>query len=761
MGVIRSRLVLFLIGFLCPSIICFGQSKLEEIVEMYDNYHKKWLHNRVILRPIQNKFIPGDTVFFKAYFLDCQNKRIPGKQFLHLNLIDSKGSILKNILFKVTNGEGQNQLILPDSLNSGIYSLVSYSSWHLNFGQDSFFRTDITVVHKNKIIPVSTDFLKVFPEGGCLIDGVRSKVVIQTTIKEAEIGLFDSYGELIAQTISNLNGLSALEFVPNAGQAYYVKVASQNLKTPIGQVKKYGSSIRVNTYHKDFATISVSSKLAPNLDKGKLFMLIHAQCRIIWDSAFVVTQNGRIDIKIKKSTIPEGINHISLLNANKELIASRNFFNSCTNSINPKASVSNVDGRYVLNLTLTGAENQPIATGFSVKVMNESLDLVLGSSFEEEVSAIDLDSSNYNDLDYLMITTVKGVPWDWIVNKGSIEPKYDYTRLIKKKGVAYFNNNSEPLPDNTRIAFFLMKNQVRYETIALNSGNFWLITPDFYGTDELFYVAESSGKEITDITIDWEKYEVIEIDGAPVSKTTHQEDEYASFSHRNRLINRSYGFYTNNSDDSFNSTPQQNSKLPKPDSEIMLSDYTSFATMEEVVREILPRTFFRIRNKKKTIRVSLSKEMMLESTGDPLYIINGQATKSTELFLSLKPSDIAKIKIIVTSKKLKPLGLLGKNGVIIVETNKNDFRIENNYVQIEGLSLPISFKSYTKAEYLNKKIPEFRSVVFWEPELITEPDGKGRCSFYLSDDPSSFIVEIEGLTDEGVPFSTDCMIDPD
>jgi hypothetical protein len=97
-----------------------------------------------------------------------------------------------------------------------------------------------------------------------------------------------------------------------------------------------------------------------------------------------------------------------------------------------------------------------------------------------------------------------------------------------------------------------------------------------------------------------------------------------------------------------------------------------FPTIEELIREIVPSMFIRKSGKRIIVRVSLLSPLI--STQDPVYIIDGIATKNSEFFLSLDPSEIVTIKLINDSKKLLPLGLLGKNGIVIVKTKSGDRR---------------------------------------------------------------------------------------
>ena len=145
------------------------------------------------------------------------------------------------------------------------------------------------------------------------------------------------------------------------------------------------------------------------------------------------------------------------------------------------------------------------------------------------------------------------------------------------------------------------------------------------------------------------------------------------------------------------------------------------------------------------------------NAADPLYVIDGIATKSTDFFLALKPSDLLTIKIINSLNKLKPLGLLGKNGIVIVQTKMGNVRepVDDRSKLIEGLSRPLNFKTSDYSQTSNTHVPDFRSTIYWNPSVRTNSSGLTVVDFFCSDDVGKLTIYIEGIATGGRPFSTE------
>jgi len=103
-------------------------------------------------------------------------------------------------------------------------------------------------------------------------------------------------------------------------------------------------------------------------------------------------------------------------------------------------------------------------------------------------------------------------------------------------------------------------------------------------------------------------------------------------------------------------------------------------------------------------------------------------------------------------------GVRGANGVISITTKTGATGIiqENKglYSKVYtplGYQKPVEFYSptYETLESKHLTIPDFRTTVFWKPDVVVAEKGEAGFEFYTSDFPTTYSVVIEGLTTDG------------
>jgi TonB-dependent SusC/RagA subfamily outer membrane receptor len=159
------------------------------------------------------------------------------------------------------------------------------------------------------------------------------------------------------------------------------------------------------------------------------------------------------------------------------------------------------------------------------------------------------------------------------------------------------------------------------------------------------------------------------------------------------------------------------------------------------------------------ISLRASDTSSFQGDGRPLVLIDGvpipwEAGRS--------PLDLAPIFDIETIDILKGasaaiFGIRGANGAISITTRRGGDTfsepIRPNQVTVTpiGFQQPAEFYSpkYDTPELRNSVMPDFRTTIFWKPDLIASDDGKVTFEFYTSDFSTTYSVVIEGLSDDG------------
>ena len=301
---------------------------------------------------------------------------------------------------------------------------------------------------------------------------------------------------------------------------------------------------------------------------------------------------------------------------------------------------------------------------------------------------------------------------------------------------------------------------IGYETKVIK-GNFDLtFLYDFYDEDELFYSIEKQNDYLK------EAYLTVSEDPMPNFQTRTSNysqdnliDYYADHQFKKRMMDRSYTFFALNDKEKIKYV-DPNSKYEDEtgsvDVTIDVHDYVVFRTMEDLIREVVPFLMVRKSKTQKAVRLLLNyQDHNVKPKGEPLFIIDGVLSKNSEYFLNLNPADLLTIKLINNPDKLTQWGALGKNGIVLLATKQsaiNAKKVPTNSVKVVGLNKALNFplQDYSRAN--DKRIPDFRAALYWNPQIKIDQNGRANFSFYTSDLTGEYCVQIKGLTDKGLPF---------
>ena len=152
------------VGLLIAIILFYGRICGQELASQpVISYPAEEIHVHLT----QNCFFPGEVMGFSVY---CTNPLFPEMELSQLAFIevvsDQNASILrKKILLE--HGAGGGEFILPDNVNSGIYTVLAYTNWLKNFGEESFHKQSILIVNPDQGMVQLTDIgnsLQYYPD---------------------------------------------------------------------------------------------------------------------------------------------------------------------------------------------------------------------------------------------------------------------------------------------------------------------------------------------------------------------------------------------------------------------------------------------------------------------------------------------------------------------------------------------------------------------------------------------------------------------
>jgi hypothetical protein len=139
--------------------------------------------------------------------------------------------------------------------------------------------------------------------------------------------------------------------------------------------------------------------------------------------------------------------------------------------------------------------------------------------------------------------------------------------------------------------------------------------------------------------------------------------------------------------------------------------------------------------------------------GPALLYIDGFETDS-KIFSFLYPEIVESIDVI-KGPGSSLFGVRGAGGVISVTTRRGGDpgpEKQNRVVHSPlGYQKPVEFYApkYETLAARQSPIPDYRTTIFWKPDVVISDDGEARFEFYSSDYPTTYSVVIEGLTSDG------------
>ena len=122
----------------------------------------------------------------------------------------------------------------------------------------------------------------------------------------------------------------------------------------------------------------------------------------------------------------------------------------------------------------------------------------------------------------------------------------------------------------------------------------------------------------------------------------------------------------------------------------------------------------------------------------------------------LKPEDIESVGVINTSQKLRQFGFLGMNGVVLIQTKKGTTTsadiADQHMLEFQGCHISREFYSPVYENPVpDRSKPDLRSLLYWNPMVLTDSNGKASLSFYNTDNITSIGLRLEGISYEGTP----------
>ena len=770
----------FFVTMICLSfaLSAFCQNDLNKIKSSFSEYKNYSLREKIFTHTDKDLYVAGDIVWFKLYVVNADdNKPIDLSKLAYVEILNADQKPILQTKVELDKGIGNGSLYLPVSLNSGVYKFRAYTNWMKNFDASYFFEKPITIINTLKTLKIEeskSHFYDVqfFPEGGNLVQSIQSRVAFKITDQTGK-GI-NCKGLLVrnnSDTITEFQplkfGIGNFTFTPEAGSTYktVIKLADTTITKELPKVLESGYVLKVN----DVNGAQLNVNIATSNKSDFVYVFVHTrQNPVIAEKVFL--RNGEAELLIEKNKLGEGISHITVFNSDIIPVCERLFFIRPTQKINIQ---SKIDGdqypsrkQVRINLNSTDESGNLIPVGLSVAVYRlDSIETFQSSMIDnyfwltyELKGTIESPGYYFSEkgteadqaIDNLMLTHGwRRFQWQNILQP--TKPNYSFVpeyrgHIINGRVTNKVSGN--PVPGVLTYLSVPGSRVQLYSSRSDSNGVVRFYTNDFYGPNEIVLQTQSDANAGYNV-------EIIN----PFADKFSQENLppfHIQENMKNLLTDYSTSMQVQNN---FNGRKLKEFYAPLidssafygvPDKEYKLDNYTRFSTMEEVLREYVYEVL--VRRQKENFRLIMADGENKIFLDDPFTLFNGVPVLDPNKIMKYDPLKVKEIDIIKSRHFFGPLIL---NGIVNFITYEPDPSIISDLNAVilgyDGLQYQREFYSpiYESQEQLSSRMPDFRSVLYWSPNIHTDSQGKAELNFFTSDMKGKYIVVLQGMDTHG------------
>ncbi|KPL13082.1 MAG: hypothetical protein AMS26_15600 [Bacteroides sp. SM23_62] len=764
------------IGLLSISLVYQPKIPFPNLDEKLENYYQRYPQQKAYLHLDNVAYHAGEKIWYKAYLVDARTHKADTiSKNLIVELVNSFGVSTMIQLLKLDHGFAHGDFTIPDTIPEGLYQIRAYTNWMRNFGQEYFFQRDINMWnpehslnlyrddklankrHKKQSMRKSKKIdIQFFPEGGYLVEGLESRVGFKA-VNELGLGI-DIKGSILdnrKKTISPLNsehlGMGTFIFVPEAGKKYHAEVVTANGKKyrfDLPEALGSGYVLRVLENRDKNLRLNITSTLSDPM----VMVACHIRGKVIHMGQARLA-NGAKTLDIPLNNVPSGILHITLFDDQREPRCERLVFIRSEDllriAVLKQKSEFKTREKVDITLMVMDQHDKPVAGSFSLAVSDRDLvnnaadfqsgiitDLLLSSDLAGRIEKPEyyFDENNQDAdkaLDNLLLTQGwRRFVWNDVMNENNLEINYPIQKGLSVHGRITKELFDRPLKDLPVTLNVLSEFNDIFVTRTNNRGRYSFDLPDYEDTIQV---------EITARRKNGKKNLVIYIDDNDLPET---EQIFSSYS-RDMIVRGTNRF------------------KPVPEEEIdtmqvvtkgiyHTADYVlevtdemrTYSTVLDMIQGRIPGVM--VSGNSVLIRGPSS----LLGSNEPLYLIDNIPVDVSAV-QSMNPMDVERIEVL-KGPSAAIYGVRGANGVIAIFTIRGRFMIKGILkFDMLGYHRPREFYSPKYGTQFDDLVEDYRSTLYWDPNIRTDSTGLAQISFYCSDISSTFHIVVEGISTEG------------
>lgn len=667
-------------------------------------------------------------------------------------------------------------------------ALISFANSQISNNKTGRIVATITLDNKQKIvktIPITATSNNVdvqfMAEGGSLIEDLPQKIAIKAVNaagqgEDVKGSIIDASGNEITTFETTYLGMGNFIFNVQPGGTYSARVKFKD-----GSTKDF----RLPSAQKSGYTIA-----ANNLDTGKVSLKIMASKDMAnGDELKVVAQQGgnvyyvskaKMDkqvliANIPRKNLPAGVVQFTLFSGTNQPLAERLIFNqNKTDFINVALNTSSVSGvkRGKSTFTFDASNDQkPILGSFSVAVTNANkvapdednetnifTSLLLTSDLAGYVEKpnhyfLNDDVKTQKELDNLMLTQGwRRFTWKNIINNLNPNITYKPEESLSISGTVMKGNKpvvgGKVMLMATKGTIFIL------DTVTNAEGKFVFDNLEYNDSTKFVVQARTkTERKFVDINLDVVPNQIVtkNKNGADIEvnvnnalmKYIKESDNYFNEMTRLGLLERTIKLDEVTITEKRNPVKYSSNLNGAGNADYVLkSDQLSTCVnLSQCLQGRLPGVIFRG-----------STPYLMRSQNTPMTIILDAMQVEPEFLDNINPNDVETIELLKSGANTAIYGGQGGGGVLVITTKRGggDYSY-NRYapgilsISPKGFSVSREFYAPKYDQTNNPNTADYRTTIYWNPQVVAGADGKAKFEFYNANEPGSYRVVIEGI----------------
>ena len=707
----------------------------------------------------------------------------------------------KKVSWKAVNDDGTISKGKGETNQNGLL-IINFSSEKPAQLNASTINTDIEVEDKKivtktfpiQLTPAGID-VQFFPEGGYLINGIRSRVAFKCLKPdglgiEAKGTITDNTGKVIADFSSQHLGMGVFALIPESGKTYKAVLTfadgSQN-SFDLPTVREEGINLSVNNTNPDTLSIKITANEGFfQKNQNKTFYVMAQSGGIVCYAAQTILKSTSYSALIPKNKFPTGILQITVFSSKGSPLSERLAFiqNNDQLNLSVKSDLSTYSRRQKARL-LVSAKNKtvPAEGNFSVAVINESVvpfddddsptilsHLLLTSDLRGYIEKPNYyfnhhDEKSAADLDILMLTQ----GYRRFSYKNIIADKIPPVTFLPEQGITIsgtLRNNTGLPVSKGNIRLFIPDKAYSTQTVTDANGNFQFSNVIISDTSSVKVTArDNSNSNNLMLSID-------PIAGPPSTLYINPAGGISN-------IDSALRPYLQNSKKQFN-TPRAIQEVVIKSTVIVKkpshTDYSTLSGLSMDADHTIPGDRFKDCNFFGDCLMAAGLGVTYENNNfyvtrdynagkkTPMaYYVNGMQVDYSYL-LNVDPKMVESVEVFNSDGFSGINRNTGTNGVLVVNIKKipKGEKISKDQLLAmlpknnETEFIPGGYNT-TRVFYLpkynnpagNSGGNDYRSTIYWNPNVVTDKDGNASLEFFNPDGTGTYKAIIEGIDKDG------------